>query len=54
MTTKPLARDKSDEFIKDLDGEYRAGRAGKAVRLFGTIDAIRIAREINGLTRTTT
>ena len=37
MMTKALNREKGDQFVRDMNGEFRQGRAGKAVRLQGEI-----------------
>ena len=44
MMTKALNREKGDQFVRDMNAEFRKGRAGKAVRLQGEISAIRIVR----------
>ncbi len=35
MMTKALNREKGDQFVKDMNAEFRKGRAGKAVKLHG-------------------
>lgn len=35
MMTKSLNREKSDQLMQDLNGEYKTGRAGNAVKLQG-------------------
>ncbi len=44
MMTKALCREKADEFVRDMNGEYRSGRAGKSVRLQEDVSLIRIVR----------
>ena len=44
LMTKALCRQKADEFVRDLNGEYRSGRAGKSVKLQEDVSLIRIVR----------
>ena len=44
MMTKALGREKGDQFVDDMNGEFRVGRAGKAVQLQGESAEIRIIR----------
>ena len=44
MMVKALNREKGDQFVRDMSGEFRQGRAGKSVRCQGEISQIRIVR----------